>query len=273
MTRGSLAAMAPTGRGEGPLAQGGKSEQVRAMFSDIAPTYDLLNSLLSFGIDRRWRAEAARAALGTLAPPADPSLGAHPQQHRVLDVATGTGDLASALKRLRPDSEVVGVDFAEPMLARARIKAQQRGLHIEFLSADGTQLPFDDASFDAVTIGYGLRNFADPGAGLREFRRVLRPGGKLAVLEFPPPPRGVLGAPFRIYFTKVLPALGGLVSGRRSAYSYLPESVLAFFTPVALERLLTDAGFTAVNHRLQTFGVSALHVAERPRDDDERRKP
>ncbi len=264
--------MVPTGRGERSPAQGGKAEQVREMFSDIAPTYDLLNSLLSFGIDRRWRAEAAREALSALVTPLEPASAAQPKQGRVLDVATGTGDLASAMKRLRPDCEVVGVDFAEPMLARARAKAQQRGLQIEFVSADGTQLPFEDATFDAVTIAYGLRNFADPAAGLREFKRVLRPGGKLVVLEFPPPPRGAIGAPFRFYFTKVLPALGGLVSGRRSAYSYLPESVLAFFTPQALERSLIETGFTAVKHRLQTFGVSALHVAERP-CDDERREP
>lgn len=268
--------MVPTGRAHESSIKGGKAERVQAMFSDIAPTYDLLNTVLSLGIDRRWRAEAAREALSAPARPVTtPRATTASQRLRVLDVATGTGDLAAAVKRLRTDSEVVGVDFAEPMLTRARAKANSRGLDIEFTSADGTQLPFADASFDAVTIGYGLRNFADVPGGLREFLRVLHPGGRLVVLEFPPPPRGAFGALFRFYFTKVLPTLGGLVSGRRSAYSYLPESVLAFFTPVALERLLTDAGFTKVRYRLQTFGVSALHVAERPleNDDDERREP
>lgn len=225
------------------------------MFSDIAPTYDLLNRLLSFGVDQRWRVEATRAVL-------QPFAGA--SGVRVLDVASGTGDLTLALKRARPDAEVIGADFAEPMLELARTKAAKQGLDISFLVADGTDLPFDDAQFDAVTIAYGLRNFADPAAGLREFRRVLKPGGRLAVLEFPPPPEGIFGSVFRFYFRRLLPQLGGLISGKRSAYAYLPESVFAFFQPDELDERLREAGFGAVTHRLQTFGVSALHVADVP---------
>lgn len=232
-----------------------KSDRVRAMFSEIAPTYDLLNRVLSFGVDRRWRAEAARTVLQPFA--AASGL-------RVLDVASGTGDLTFAIKRARPDAQVVGADFAEPMLELARSKAAARGLEVDFLVADGTDLPFEDAQFDAVTIAYGLRNFADPDAGLREFRRVLRPGGRLAVLEFPPPPEGAIGSLFRFYFRRLLPQLGGLVSGKRSAYAYLPESVFAFFEPEVLEQRLKEAGFDRVTHRLQTFGVSALHVADAP---------
>lgn len=248
--------MVPTGVREGSHQPDGKGEQVRAMFSDIAPTYDLLNGLLSFGVDRRWRAQAARAALATV------PFG--PRRPRVLDVASGTGDLTLALKRLRPDCDVTGADFAEPMLELARRKARSRQLDVEFIAADGTDLPFEDGAFDAVTIAYGLRNFADPDAGLREFRRVLRPGGRLAVLEFPPPPEGLFGSLFRFYFQRVLPRLGGAISGKRSAYGYLPESVLAFFTPEALEQHLRAAGFTGVRHELQTFGVSALHLADVP---------
>lgn len=237
----------------------GKAEQVRSMFSEIAPTYDLLNTVLSFGIDARWRAQAAREALpGEGVVPAG-NAGASPSR-AVLDVATGTGNLALALKRRCPTCRVVGVDFAEPMLARAREKAARAGVDATFEVADGTALPYEDHAFDAVTIAYGLRNFADPDAGLREFRRVLRPGGRLVVLEFPPPPEGAFGALFRGYFTAFLPRLGGWVSGKRSAYAYLPKSVLAFFPPHDLAARMEAAGFEAVRYRLQTFGVSALHV-------------
>lgn len=232
----------------GPV-QGDGAESVRDMFSRIAPTYDLLNTVLSLGLDERWRREAAAAALEKGA-------------RQVLDVATGTGKLAFALKRASPDCAVTGVDFAAPMLELAREAALRRGLEVEFAEADGTALPFQDGSFDAVTIAYGLRNFTDVDAGLREFRRVLRPGGRLVVLEFPPPPDGVLGRAFRFYFERVLPWVGGMVSGRRSAYAYLPRSVKAFLAPEALKVRMEEAGFAGVYYRLQTLGVSAVHVGE-----------
>ncbi len=232
-----------------------KEERVREMFSEIAPTYDLLNRLLSFGVDQRWRAQAAREVLQPFAAVATP---------QVLDVACGTGDLSFALKRRRADATVTGADFAEPMLRLARAKAERRGLDVTFLVADGTDLPFEDGQFDAVTIAYGLRNFADPDAGLREFRRVLKAGGRLAVLEFPPPPKGLFGSLFRFYFRRLLPQLGGLISGKKGAYAYLPESVFAFFEPRELDERLRRAGFGNVTHRLQTYGVSALHLADVP---------
>lgn len=237
----------------------GKAEQVRSMFSEIAPTYDLLNTVLSFGIDARWRAQAAQEALPAVMPAAAEGADAG-FDRAVLDVATGTGNLAIALKRRCAACRVVGVDFAEPMLARAREKADRAGVDATFAVADGSSLPYDDGTFDAVTIAYGLRNFADPDRGLREFRRVLKPGGRLVVLEFPPPPKGAFGAIFRWYFTAFLPRLGGWVSGKRSAYAYLPASVLAFFPPEDLAGRMQLAGFDDVRYRLQTFGVSALHV-------------
>lgn len=230
----------------GPV-RGDGAESVRDMFSRIAPTYDLLNTVLSLGLDERWRREAAAEAVAGGA-------------RAVLDVATGTGKLAFAVKRACPTCAVTGVDFAAPMLELARQAAARRGLDVAFVEADGTALPFPSGSFDAVTIGYGLRNFADVDRGLREFRRVLRPGGRLVVLEFPPPPRGVLGRAFGFYFELVLPFVGGVVSGRRGAYEYLPRSVKAFLDPEGLRSRMAEAGFAGVYYRLQTGGVSAVHV-------------
>lgn len=228
-----------------------KAEQVHEMFGSIAPRYDLLNTLLSAGLDRRWRDEATEAAFAGDA-------------RRVLDVATGTADLALNHKRRFSNAEVVGVDFSLPMLERGRRKAIERGLDITLEPGDGLDLPYDEASFDALTIAYGLRNFADIGRGLAEFYRVLKPGGRVVVLEFPPPPEGGLGRVYRLYFLKVLPVLGGFLSGQRGAYSYLPASVLEFPDPETLARLLQRAGFCRVRYRLQTFGISALHVGEKP---------
>lgn len=231
-----------------PAAPGpARDRSVRAMFDGIAPRYDLLNTLLSLGIDRSWRRQAVRAALA--ARPA-----------RVLDVATGTAELALALKRARPEAEVRGVDIAERMLDVGRAKLARAGVDVPLDLGDGMRLPYEDASFDAVTVGYGLRNFPDVDAGLREFRRVLKPAGRLVVLEFPPPPKGPFGRLFRAYFTRVLPRVGGALSGDGDAYAYLPASVMAFPEPEALASSMEAAGFDAVTWTPQTFGVSALHV-------------
>jgi demethylmenaquinone methyltransferase/2-methoxy-6-polyprenyl-1,4-benzoquinol methylase len=227
-----------------------RAEAVRAMFSEIAGRYDLLNGVLSLGVDRSWRREAARLALER-------------EPAQVLDAATGTGELAFELKRLRPQSRVVGVDFAAPMLEIARAKAGERGLGVELELADVLSLPFGDESFDAVTIAYGLRNLVDPKAGLAELRRVVRPGGRLVVMEFPPPPEDALGRLFRFYFQRILPVVGGWISGSRAAYRYLPTSVLAFPRPPELAALLCEVGFAGVRYRLQCHGVSVILVGEK----------
>jgi demethylmenaquinone methyltransferase/2-methoxy-6-polyprenyl-1,4-benzoquinol methylase len=224
-------------------------EAVRAMFSEIAPRYDLLNRLLSAGVDQRWRRATVREALKH-------------GPRRVLDLACGTGDLTLMLKRSAPEAEVVGGDFALPMLEIARAKAQKSGLQVRFQEADALKLDFPDGHFDAITIAFGFRNFADYGRALAELYRVLRPGGRLCVLEFPPPPKSGLGVLYRFYFTRVLPWVGGLVSGNPAAYRYLPASVERFPAPEALVGMMQKAGFK-VQYRLFTGGIAALHVAQK----------
>ncbi len=231
------------------MTEAGKAGRVRSMFDGIAGRYDLLNRVLSLGLDSVWRREAVREALA--GSPAD-----------VLDVATGTGDLAFGLARGAPAARITGLDFSAEMLAVARRKAASRP-PVEFVQGDAQQLPFPDASFDTVTIAYGLRNLEDPARGLREFHRVLRPGGRLVVLEFPPPPGGLWGALVRLHYERIMPAVGGLISGDRTAYTYLPQSVMAFTAPPVLGAMLQDAGFATVRYRRQFPGVSAVHVADR----------
>jgi demethylmenaquinone methyltransferase/2-methoxy-6-polyprenyl-1,4-benzoquinol methylase len=214
-------------------------DAVRAMFDRIAPVYDAMNRIMTVGLDVRWRRLAAEVVS-----PGD----------RVLDACCGTGDLA--LAAARRGGVVTGLDFAERMLERARRKAPG----LEWVQGDLLSLPFGERSFDAATVGFGVRNVADLDVALRELRRVLRPGGRLAILEITRP-RGPLAPFYRLWFDGIVPALGKALPGG-SAYTYLPASVRRFPGPDELVERLERTGFGAVSYRFLAGGIVALHVAQ-----------
>jgi demethylmenaquinone methyltransferase / 2-methoxy-6-polyprenyl-1,4-benzoquinol methylase len=223
-----------------------KGQQVQAMFDAIAPRYDLLNRVLSMGVDRGWRMAATRAVLAG-------------QPRQVLDVATGTGDFALEIKKQAPNTSVTGSDFVPKMLELAREKALRQNLAVVFEEGNALALPYGDNSFDAISCSFGFRNFADFRQGLQEFRRVLRPGGRVVILEFPPPPENLLGQGYKLYFERVLPWIGGLISGRPEAYRYLPASVIAFPKPEILKNLMEEVGFST-EYTILSAGLAAVHV-------------
>ena len=226
-----------------------KRSYVRGMFSAIAPRYDLLNHLLSFNVDRRWR----RRAVDRLGWETRPG-GVY------LDLCAGTMDLAAELaRRAGFRGRVVGADFALPMLARGKAKAARTVP----VAADVLELPFPDAKFDGALVGLGVRNLADLDAGLREAARVLKPGARFVILEFTTPRFAPLRAAYLFYFRWLLPAIGRAVSKHRDAYSYLPESVLEFPEPDVLARRLAAAGFSKVGWDLLTGGICAVHHGTR----------
>jgi demethylmenaquinone methyltransferase/2-methoxy-6-polyprenyl-1,4-benzoquinol methylase len=219
------------------------------MFTAIAPRYDFLNHLLSLNVDRAWR----RTAVSRLGWEARPN-GVY------LDLCAGTMDLAAELARRDGfRGTVLGADFAVPMLARGRNKAPRTVP----VAADALSLPFPSARFDGALVGFGVRNLADLDAGLREAARVLKPGARLVILEFATPRFAPLRAAYLFYFRRILPAIGRIVSKHRDAYTYLPESVLAFPSPEALAQRLTDAGFSRVGFERLTGGICAVHHGTR----------
>jgi demethylmenaquinone methyltransferase/2-methoxy-6-polyprenyl-1,4-benzoquinol methylase len=213
-------------------------DAVRTMFDRIAPVYDAMNHAMTVGLDRRWRMETARAVVW----PGD----------RVLDACCGTGDLAIA--SLRGGGRVTGLDFSERMLERAREKSHE----VEWVQGDALQLPFSEGSFDAVTVGFGVRNLDDLEAGLRELRRVLRPGGRVGILEITRP-RGLLRPFYKLWFDGLVPLAGKLLPGG-SAYTYLPASVRRFPGAKDFAELMQTAGFEQVRFRLFAGGIVALHT-------------
>jgi demethylmenaquinone methyltransferase/2-methoxy-6-polyprenyl-1,4-benzoquinol methylase len=226
------------GARSGTLEEG----QVRAMFDRIAGLYDLMNSVMTAGLHHRWRERAAD--LAALAP-----------GDRALDVATGTGDLALELsRRVGPAGEVVGSDFSEGMLEHARRKGARAG-NVRFEQANALALPYADGEFAAATAGFGARNFSDLAQGLREMTRVVRPGGRVVVLEITTPTRPPLSTFFRLWFDRVVPMIG-----RDEAYTYLPNSVKRFPGPEALAAVMAGAGLTDIRWILTAGGIIALHV-------------
>ena len=227
-----------------------KREQVERMFDSISPKYDLLNRLCSLGTDQGWRRKVIRG------------LGKEPVE-RLLDVATGTADLA--IMGAKKAKHVTGADISDGMLSVGRVKVEKAGLadRITLVQADAAALPFPDASFDAITVAFGVRNFEDLPRGIAGMARVLRPGGRLFVLEFSRPQRTPFKQLFRFYFHQVMPIIGRLVSKDSAAYSYLPESVDAFPQGAAFEDILRQQGLREVRSTLLTFGVATLYTARK----------
>lgn len=225
---------------------------VREMFSGIASKYDFLNHFLSLNIDKRWRRIVAGKLSDVLAR----------EDAEVLDVACGTGDLSLELHRTAK-GKIVGTDFCHPMLALAAIKARDANAAISFVESDALDLAFPDARFDALAIAFGLRNLANFEEGLAEFRRVLKPGGKLIILEFSNPVVPGFRQLFNFYFSSVLPRIGGAVSGSRGAYEYLPDSVRKFPDQKALSEMLRRIGFDEVAYQNLTGGIAAIHCGTR----------
>jgi demethylmenaquinone methyltransferase / 2-methoxy-6-polyprenyl-1,4-benzoquinol methylase len=225
--------------------------QVRAMFDRVAGVYDLLNSVMSAGLHHRWRERAADLAC------------VGPGSH-VLDVATGTGDLAIELaRRVAPGGQVLGSDFSEAMLARARAKPKPADAELRFEWGDALELSFADGTFDAATVGFAARNFADLARGLREMRRVVRPGGRVVVLDFTTPTKPPLSLFFRLWFDRVVPLLGRL-AGDSEAYTYLPNSVKRFPAPAELAAELERAGLCEIRYLLTAGGIVAIHTGMVP---------
>jgi demethylmenaquinone methyltransferase/2-methoxy-6-polyprenyl-1,4-benzoquinol methylase len=239
---------------KGTTPEGARSEQeaatwVRAMFGRVAHRYDLANHLLSFNIDRLWRARTVRRVQPILERP-----GA-----RVLDICCGTGDLVMALQRVCP-RPIFGSDFCHPRLVAARAKVARRLAPSLLFESDALRLPVRDGSLDLITVAFGFRNLANYEDGLREMRRALRPGGMAAILEFSQPPNAVFGAVYGFYSRRILPWIGGLLTGSRDAYRYLPESIRKFPAAPQLAEDMRRAGFSNVTYQRFTGGSVALHI-------------
>ena len=230
-----------------------KKEKIQEMFDGIAPSYDRLTHLMSLNVDKLWRRYALREIVdGTV--------------QQILDVACGTGDSTISIARAAgPGSRVTGVDISEGMMALVMRKAAHEGVHdrIRLQVADGENLPFEEGAFHRVTCAFGIRNFEHKELGLKEFFRVLKPAGKVVILELSLPRNRVLLRFYDLYFLHILPWLGGLVSGNKAAYRYLPASVHAFPAPEAFCALMRDAGFKNVRQRSLSFGLCRMFVGEK----------
>lgn len=232
---------------------GEKAAQVRSMFAEIAPRYDFLNHTLSLHIDKRWRRFVIKKVGDKLSEPGSTAL----------DLCCGTADLALELGALAP---TIGVDFCHPMLERGVEKVRGSQLPIDLVEGDALRVPFADSSFDVITVAFGLRNLDGTEAGLCEIYRLLKPGGRGAVLEFSRPTIPVFRNLFHFYFTRLLPRIGNAVSGSRFAYQYLPESVKAFPNQERLATIMSAVGFSGVRYYNLFGGVACLHLGNKSRE-------
>ncbi len=228
-----------------------KKQQVEQMFDNIAPKYDFLNHVLSLGIDKLWRKKAIRILSGY-------------KTDMMLDVASGTGDFAIAAAKLKP-SKIIGFDISEQMLNVGRVKVQRLGLDqvIEFQKGDSEAMPFTNGHFDAITVAFGVRNFENLENGLREFVRVLKDDGVAVILEFSKPKYFPMKQLYLFYFFGILPLIGRLVSKDSSAYSYLPESVMAFPDDQKFLTILRNVGFSKASQRRLSFGIATIYIAQK----------
>ena len=233
--------------------QRAKTEQVREMFDSIAPAYDWMNRAMTFGVDKLWRRRAVNIVTKD-------------KPSRIIDIATGTGDLAIAMARKMPAAEITGIDLSEGMVEIGRRKVAEAGLseRVSLTTGDCLAMPFEEGSADAITVAYGVRNFEHLDRGYSEMLRVLRPGGLLCVVELSTPVNPLVKPFYQLYTKGIIPVVGRMVSKDSRAYSYLPESIAAVPQGDDMLRLISDAGFTDASFRRLTFGVCTIYTARRP---------
>ena len=229
-----------------------KKDGIRKLFDNIAPDYDRLNHLLSLNIDKGWRKRAVRELVDTTSP------------LNVLDVACGTGDFTIEIAQKVPHgSQVTGIDLSEGMMKIGREKIASAGVKAEMVQGDCEALTFENETFDRISVGFGVRNFEHLDLGLKEMCRVMKRDGKLVVLELSVPSNAIIRWCYKLYFLKILPAIGGMISGDRGAYEYLPASVLRFPAPEKFMQMMKEAGFTQVTHKPFTFGICRMYIGQK----------
>ena len=233
-----------------------RAPKVRAMFSRLARRYDLVNDVMSFGLHRRWKKDTIRLALE-----------GRPRAVRILDLCCGTGDLSFlGEESFGPEARVVGADFTLPMLAVARKRKAAGGRRSNFVQADALRLPFPSGRFDVITVGYGLRNIADPAAALVEMRRVLAPGGRVVILDFGKPDNAIAKVLYAGFINTVMPAMGWLFHGDPEIYGYIPDSLVRYPAQRGVEDLMRKSGFVNARYENRLFGTMGLNVGEAPLD-------
>lgn len=238
-------------------SESGKEKEVEAMFDNIAPAYDFMNAAMSFGLHNRWRSTALKRLVAKLKRDAEDDAALH-----IVDIATGTGDVAFALHNLFPKATITGIDLSEGMLEVARKKKKKKypGAPIEFIQGDSLKLPIEDATVDAITVAYGVRNFANLEQGLREMRRVLKPGGTLCIIELSEPKPKLTKFLYRLYARHFIPMVGRIVSGDNGAYTYLPRSIAACPQRQEMTQLMLNSGFKDAEYGQLTLGAVCIYL-------------